>query len=205
MARPPAKSLRASSKASAAKPLGAGKLAAAIKAYFKHPRGTPLPSLRALAQQHGVSRATLTRALFSSVKASHGKLVAGAAVLAGVAGFNPRLPQRISMVDSALHLSVGHSHEPLKRAFDKTGLFPPDKKQMLAAAAASIKSGKQKVAHAAWKRLAVTPDMVQAAVQRSAEEQPALYDRAVDRFYNRQELSGLVAARAAKKGKGACK
>ncbi|KAJ9514122.1 hypothetical protein QJQ45_002230 [Haematococcus lacustris] len=100
--------------------------------------------------------------LSSSVKASHGKLVAGAAVLAGDAGFNPRLPQRISMVDSALHLSVGHSHEPLERAFDKTGLFPPDKQQMLAAAAASIKSGKQKAAHAAWKRLA--PDMVQAAV-----------------------------------------
>ncbi|KAJ9517982.1 hypothetical protein QJQ45_004347 [Haematococcus lacustris] len=60
MALPPAKPLRASSKASADKALGAGKLAAAIKAYFKHPRGTVLPSLRALAQQHGVSRSTLS-------------------------------------------------------------------------------------------------------------------------------------------------
>ncbi|KAJ9532476.1 hypothetical protein QJQ45_010504 [Haematococcus lacustris] len=126
--------------------------------------------------------------LFSSVKASHGKMVAGAAFHAGAEGFSPKLPQRISMVDSALHLSVGHSREPLKRAFAKTGLFPPNKKQMLEAAASSIKSGKQKTTHAAWKVLDVSPELVQAAVQRSATAQPLLYDRAVDRFYSKHEL-----------------
>ncbi|KAJ9523946.1 hypothetical protein QJQ45_022409 [Haematococcus lacustris] len=101
--------------------------------------------------------------LFSSVKASHGKMVAGAAFHAGAEGFSPKLPQRISMVHSALHLS----------------------KQMLEAAAASIKSGKQTTTHAAWK--------VQAAVRRSATAQPLLYDRAVDRFYSKHELGGLLA------------
>ncbi|KAJ9510857.1 hypothetical protein QJQ45_027733, partial [Haematococcus lacustris] len=139
--------------------------------------------------------------LFSSVKASHGKMVAGAAFHAGAEGFSPKLPQRISMVDSALHLSVGHSREPLKRAFAKTGLFPPNTKQMLEAAASSIKSGKQKTTHAAWKVLDVSPELVQAAVQRSAMAQPLLYDRAVDRFYNKHELGGLVAERGAKSGR----
>ncbi|KAJ9520763.1 hypothetical protein QJQ45_007605 [Haematococcus lacustris] len=139
--------------------------------------------------------------LFSSVKASHGKMVAGAAFHAGAEGFSPKLPQRISMVDSALHLSVGHSREPLKRAFAKTGLFPPNKKQMLEAAAASIKSGKQKTTHAAWKVLDVSPELVQAAVRRSATAQPLLYDRAVDRFYSKHELGGLVAERGAKSGR----
>ncbi|KAJ9515348.1 hypothetical protein QJQ45_006597 [Haematococcus lacustris] len=139
--------------------------------------------------------------LFSSVKASHGKMVAGAAFHAGAEGFSPKLPQRISMVDSALHLSVGHSREPLKRAFAKTGLFPPNKKQMLEAAASSIKSGKQKTTHAAWKVLDVSPELVQAAVQRSATAQPLLYDRAVDRFYSKHELGGLVAERGAKSGR----
>ncbi|KAJ9508527.1 hypothetical protein QJQ45_012062 [Haematococcus lacustris] len=141
--------------------------------------------------------------LFSSVKASHGKMVAGAAFHAGAEGFSPKLPQRISMVDSALHLSVGHSREPLKRAFAKTGLFPPNKKQMLEAAAASIKSGKQKTTHAAWKVLDVSPELVQAAVRRSATAQPLLYDRAVDRFYSKHELGGLVAERGAKSGRAA--
>ncbi|KAJ9512413.1 hypothetical protein QJQ45_012983 [Haematococcus lacustris] len=141
--------------------------------------------------------------LFSSVKASHGKLVSGAAQLAGSGGFRPTLPQRISMIDSALHFSVGFSREPLKRAFAKTGLYPPNKEQLLAAAKASIQGGKGMATLAPWKRLTVTNDMMDAAVRRSAEEQPPLYFRAVDQFYNRQELEEQVSTRAAKYGGGA--
>ncbi|KAJ9520388.1 hypothetical protein QJQ45_000130 [Haematococcus lacustris] len=141
--------------------------------------------------------------LFSSVKASHGKLVSGAAQLAGSGGFRPTLPQRISMIDSALHFSVGFSREPLKRAFAKTGLYPPNKEQLLAAAKASIQGGKGMATLAPWKRLTVTNDMMDAAVRRSAEEQPPLYFRAVDQFYNRQELEEQVSIRAAKYGGGA--
>ncbi|KAJ9526108.1 hypothetical protein QJQ45_009564 [Haematococcus lacustris] len=136
--------------------------------------------------------------LFSSVKASHGKLVSGAAQFAGSGGFRPTLPQRISMIDSALHFSVGFSREPLKRAFAKTGLYPPNKEQLLAAAKASIQGGKGMATLAPWKRLTVTNDMMDAAVRRSAEEQPPLYFRAVDQFYNRQELEEQVSIRAAK-------
>lgn len=56
---------------------------------------------------------------------------------------------------------------------------------------------------APWKRLVVSNDMMEAAIQRSAEEQPALYFRAVDQFYNRQELEEQVSMRAAKRGRGA--
>ncbi|KAJ9524945.1 hypothetical protein QJQ45_005839 [Haematococcus lacustris] len=141
--------------------------------------------------------------LFSSVKANHGKLVAAAAKLPVSGGFRPTLSQRISMIDSALHFSVGFSKEPLKRAFAKTGLYPPSKDQLLAAAKASIQSGKGKVTLAPWKRLVVSNDMMEAAIQRSAEEQPALYFRAVDQFYNRQELEEQVYKRAEKRGRGA--
>ncbi|KAJ9514079.1 hypothetical protein QJQ45_002179 [Haematococcus lacustris] len=130
--------------------------------------------------------------LFSSVKANHGS-----------GGFRPTLSQRISLIDSALHFSVGLSKEPSKRAFAKTGLFPPSKDQLLAAAKASIQSGKGKVTLAPWKRLVVSNDMMEAAIQRSAEEQPALYFRAVDQIYNRQELEEQVSMRAAKRGRGA--
>ncbi|KAJ9513508.1 hypothetical protein QJQ45_006062 [Haematococcus lacustris] len=108
--------------------------------------------------------------------------------LPGVEVSGPHCPQRISMIDSALHFSVGFSREPLKRAFAKTGLYPPNKEQLLAAAKASIQGGKGMATLAPWKRLTVTNDMMDAAVRRSAEEQPPLYFRAVDQFYNRQEL-----------------
>ncbi|GFH12210.1 hypothetical protein HaLaN_07850 [Haematococcus lacustris] len=153
--------------------------------------------------QQARSSSILDPCLLSSVKANHGKLVAAAAKLPGSGGFRPTLSQRISMIDSALHFSVGFSKEPLKRAFAKTGLYPPSKDQLLAAAKASIQPGKGKVTLAPWKRLVVSNDMMEAAIQRSAEEQPALYFRAVDQFYNREELEEQVSIRAAERGRGA--
>ncbi|KAJ9519200.1 hypothetical protein QJQ45_017863 [Haematococcus lacustris] len=82
----------------------------------------------------------------------------------------------------------------IKMTHRQTGYYPPSKDQLLAAAKASIQSGKGKVTLAPWKRLVVSNDMMEAAIQRSAEEQPALYFRAVDQFYNRQELEEQVQA-----------
>ncbi|KAJ9514926.1 hypothetical protein QJQ45_028663 [Haematococcus lacustris] len=119
----------------------------------------------------------------------------------------PRLPGAFQEASSTLldTLVVGFSREPLKRAFAKTGLYPPNKEQLLAAAKASIQGGKGMATLAPWKRLTVTNDMMVtvAAVRRSAEEQPPLYFRAVDQFYNRQELEEQVSIRAAKYGGGA--
>ncbi|KAJ9510964.1 hypothetical protein QJQ45_027811 [Haematococcus lacustris] len=70
----------------------------------------------------------------------------------------------------------------------QTGVYSPNKEQLRAAAKASAKGGKGMATLAPWKRLTVTNDMMDAAVWRSAEEQPPLYFRAVDQFYNRQEL-----------------
>ncbi|KAJ9529179.1 hypothetical protein QJQ45_007855 [Haematococcus lacustris] len=112
-------------------------------------------------------------------------------------------PDRVFNADETGFQPYSNERVPLKRAFAKTGLYPPSKDQLLAAAKASIQSGKGKVTLAPWKRLVVSNDMMEAAIQRSAEEQPALYFRAVDPFYNRQELEEQVYMRAAKRGRGA--
>ncbi|KAJ9524372.1 hypothetical protein QJQ45_008569 [Haematococcus lacustris] len=68
---------------------------------------------------------------------------------------------------------------------------------------APIQAGKSMMTLAPWKCLNVTNDMMDAAVNCSMEEQPPLYFRAVDQFYNRQELEEQVSMRAAKYGGGA--
>ncbi|KAJ9505874.1 hypothetical protein QJQ45_010038 [Haematococcus lacustris] len=75
--------------------------------------------------------------------------------------------------------------------------------QLLAAAKAPIQAGKSMVTLAPWKCLNVTNDMMDAAVSCSMKEQPPLYFRAVDQFYNMQELEEQVSVRAAKYGGGA--
>ncbi|KAJ9514105.1 hypothetical protein QJQ45_002188 [Haematococcus lacustris] len=84
------------------------------------------------------------------------------------------------------------------------GLYTPNKEQLLAAAKVSIQAGKSMATLAPWKRLNVTNDMMDATFSCSIEEQPPLYFRAVDQFYNRQELEEQLSMRAAQHGRGAC-
>ncbi|KAJ9519162.1 hypothetical protein QJQ45_007706 [Haematococcus lacustris] len=139
--------------------------------------------------------------LFSSVKAVYQRLLGQAAYEAGVNGFNPAPSQIISLVDTAMHYSVGFSCEPLQRAFLKTGLHPPSKETMLAAAAASMVGGKQQAAFKPWTPMNLTTDMLDAAVQRSAILQPSLRFPAEDRFYFKHEVVARAAKKAVKKSK----
>ncbi|KAJ9511802.1 hypothetical protein QJQ45_022678 [Haematococcus lacustris] len=139
--------------------------------------------------------------LFSSVKAVYQRLLGQAAYEAGVNGFNPAPSQIISLVDTAVHYSVGFSCEPLQRALLKTGLHPPSKETMLAAAAASMVGGKQQAAFKPWTSMNLTTDMLDAAVQRSAILQPSLRFPAEDRFYFKHEVVARAAKKAVKKSK----
>ncbi|KAJ9505473.1 hypothetical protein QJQ45_009485 [Haematococcus lacustris] len=84
--------------------------------------------------------------LFGSVKAHYQKLLGHADFLAGAEGFNPSPSQIISLVDTAMHYSVGFSMQPLQQAYEKTGLYPPNKDNIIAAATASMEGGKQQPA-----------------------------------------------------------
>ncbi|KAJ9516230.1 hypothetical protein QJQ45_001147 [Haematococcus lacustris] len=143
--------------------------------------------------------------LFGSVKAHYQKLLGHAAFLAGAEGFNPSPSQIISLVDTAMHYSVGFSMQPLQRAFEKTGLYPPNKDNMLAAAASSVEGGKQQPAFKPWIPLAVDDAMLRVAAQRSAQPQPSLRFPAEDRFYFKHEVVAEAAKKAAKARKGSCK
>ncbi|KAJ9518260.1 hypothetical protein QJQ45_010273 [Haematococcus lacustris] len=143
--------------------------------------------------------------LFGSVKSQYQKLLGQAAFLAGGEGFNPTPSQIISLVDTAIHYSVGFSMQPLQRAFQKTGLFPPSRDNMLAAAAASMEGGKQQPAFKPWVPLTVDATMLRAAAQRSAQPQPSLRFPAEDRFYFMHEVVAEAAKKAAKASKRPCK
>ncbi|KAJ9524508.1 hypothetical protein QJQ45_019533 [Haematococcus lacustris] len=170
--------------------------------------------------------------LFGSVKSQYQKLLGQAAFLAGGEGFNPTPSQIISLVDTAIHYSaltinkdrrmsfrckkdprvgliyrecVGFSMQPLQRAFQKTGLFPPSKDYMRAAAAASMEGGKQQPAFKPWVPLTVDATMLRAAAQRSAQPQPSLRFPAKDRFYFMHEVVAEAAKKAAKASKRSCK
>ncbi|KAJ9514187.1 hypothetical protein QJQ45_010814 [Haematococcus lacustris] len=104
-----------------------------------------------------------------------------------------------------MHYSVGFSMQPLQRAFEKTGLYPPNKDNMLAAAAASVEGGKQQPAFKPWIPLAVDDAMLRVAAQRSAQPQPSLRFPAEDRFYFKHEVVAEAAKKAAKARKGSCK
>ncbi|KAJ9514339.1 hypothetical protein QJQ45_012261 [Haematococcus lacustris] len=143
--------------------------------------------------------------LFGSVKAQYQKLLGQAAFLADGEGFNPAPSQIISLVDTAMHYSVGFSMQPLQRAFEKTGLFPPDKDNMLAAATASMEGGRQQPAFKPWVPLTVDAAMLRVAAQRSAQPQPSLRFPAEDRFYFKHEVVAEAAKKAAKANKRSCK
>ncbi|KAJ9532481.1 hypothetical protein QJQ45_010496 [Haematococcus lacustris] len=157
------------------------------------------PTKRALLVLDG--HASRFSAETNSVKAVYQRLLGQAAYEAGVNGFNPAPSQIISLVDTAMHYSVGFSCEPLQRAFLETGLHPPSKETMLAAAAASMVGGKQQAAFKPWTPMNLTTDMLDAAVQRSAILQPSLRFSAEDRFYYQHEVVARAAKKAVKKSK----
>jgi hypothetical protein len=137
--------------------------------------------------------------LFSSVKAKYGELMAAAAVHSGydssTTDFKPPLSQVISIADAALFYSVGHSNQPLQRAFSMTGLYPPSKQQLLAAAKAANAVGKQQPSHKAWTPMQVSPQMIKDAVAHSAQQQPTLHLPAQDKFLSMDELAAEVSRR----------
>lgn len=146
--------------------------------------------------------------LFSTVKNMKGKLMSAAALHAGLsseADFKPRLSQVISIVDAALHYSVGFSKAPLAHAFRKTGLFPPSKEQMLQAARALTAAGKQPRPPKAWKPMEVGYQQVQEVAQRSAQDQPGLWFTAQHKFLTMHELAVQVNIRAQQRSRRGCR
>ncbi|KAJ9512439.1 hypothetical protein QJQ45_013018 [Haematococcus lacustris] len=178
----------------------AKRLLAAANAYLKVKRGQPQPSMAAVAQEHCVPYATLRRVIKrGGVIAKRGRPAALSAVeeeplrdlvvrgqqqgvgvtktaLLAAVRTTQRVTERKGKVDPFKGKAPG-------KKWRQNGFHPPDKDNMLAAAAASMEGGKQQPAFEPW-----VPLTVDAAL-----------------FYFKHEVVAEAAKKAAKASKRSCK